>query len=602
MESEAFAFYSKRVKDLTHTINALRKRSALISNVRLLLFLVAVAGVLYSGYQGQVVPIPIGISVLALTMFIVLIIKHGEVGEKLKFFQTIRYINERGIKRCEGTWQDLPDTGEDLDTPEHLYCADLDIFGKGSLFQHISSAHTLEGRRFLGSLLTYNDPDPNTITHYQGAVKELSTLTKWRQEFEAKASLEDICKEDPQPLIEWMGSETESQSLVQKRWFFTPFPFITILLSVVLAFFVNPSWIFLWIPVNLITYFAIDQKINKDLSRFEHYENSIAAYSTLLRMIESADFSSSKLHQIKSSLDGEHRIAPSKAVRIFNKRLSLAQIRHNAFVAFFLNLFFLWDLQTLYLLYSWRRKFGTNFSPWIDSIATIEAFISLSNLFFENPQWRFPKLNKDTDEFSAKHLGHPLIHQSKRITNDFNSPGKKTATIVTGSNMSGKTTFLRTIGINLVLAYSGAPVCASECSTPLVKIYSSMRITDDLQGGISTFYSELIKIKRIINHLCDDRALVLIDEIFRGTNSRDRHTAALIVIKQLLKHNSMVIVSTHDYELTSLEKNDPSIYFNYHFRDTYTDNTIHFDYKLYPGPSDQSNALALVRLAGIDVE
>ncbi|MFP4682026.1 MAG: MutS family DNA mismatch repair protein, partial [Chitinispirillaceae bacterium] len=485
---------------------------------------------------------------------------------------------------------------------DHLYAYDLDIFGKGSLYQHICCAHTFRGREALASLLSENEPAPQIIQSRQEAVKELGGKLEWRQMMEAKAVLEEGYREDPRKLVDWMKSD-RGADLLSKRVLLSATPFLALIASYLLFSFTSVSLLlFLFIPVNLSLYFTMGRRVSDNLDSFDNYERSIGLYASLLKMMEKEEFESRTLKKIREELSSRTHTPPSKAVAEFNRRLSLSQIRHNKEVGFVLNLFFLWDFQCLFSLLSWRSKFGASLEKWIGSIAQMEAFSSLSVLQFENPQWSLPRISSEHEGFTAKELGHPLIHRETRVSNDISIPSQKTVTIITGSNMSGKTTFLRTIGVNLVLAYAGAPVCAEELQSAPIQIFSTMRINDNLQEGISTFYFELLKIKKILENAKDQPSLVLVDEIFRGTNSRDRHTAAVIVLRQLLRRNALTVISTHDYELTSLEKKDPETYRNYHFKDDYSQEGISFSYRLHPGASKQSNALALVKLAGIEVD
>lgn len=602
MTSDPLATYRQLFSQISSVVEKLQKRSARLSNLRLVSFLGGFGAFIYILYVRRASPVPLTVAVFSFLMFVRFLLEHAKVARRIRLLGRLRDVNRTGIDRMEGKWHEFADRGEDLQSSDHLYAYDLDIFGKGSLYQHICCAHTYRGREALAGLLSENEPDPEKIQSRQEAVKELAGKLEWRQMLEARAVLEKGYQEDPQKLIAWMESDKDS-GFLKKRWVLSLAPFAALISSYLLySFFSAPFLAFLFIPLNLTLYFTLNRRICDNLDNFDKYERSVGLYAVLLKMIEREEFDSALLQKVKKELSGRTRTAPSKAVSRFNSRLSLSQIRHNKEVGFLLNLLFLWDLQCLFSLLSWRSKFGSSFETWIATIADMEAFSSLSVMHFENPQWSFPQISTEQDGFSALQMGHPLIHKEKRVVNDISIPSRKTVTIITGSNMSGKTTFLRTVGVNLVLAYAGAPVCAQDLSSAPIRLYSTMRINDNLQEGISTFYFELLKIKKILERAGDHPSLVLIDEIFRGTNSRDRHTAAVIVLKQLLKKNALTVISTHDYELTSLAQQDEKTYRNYHFRDDYSEEGISFSYKLHPGASRQSNALALVKLAGIEVE
>ncbi len=603
MTNDIISLYKTRLKTFTSSIARLKRRSSALSNLRLLAFAAAFGGVIFILYYKRPEALPLLFTISSFIFFIALIITHSRVSENMKFLIAIAEVNRKGIDRQENRWQSFEEKGEGFLNPEHFYTGDLDILGTGSLYQYICVAHTFLGRKKLAAMLSENTPDTEDISGNQEAIRELSSLLEWRQTFEARSVLEKGYGENPEPLLQWMKPDQVSLSLLKFRWLLLALPFASIALSFLLyMLFSIPALVFLFIPINVLTYFSFSGRISRDLNRFDKYEKTIQMYAVLLDMIERQAFHSPKLNEICKEIKGGSHVKSSSALESLYRRITFSQIRYNGLVAFALNLFFLWDIQSLLSLYSWRRRHGLQFQKWISIIAHFEALSSLSILHFENPEWVFPEISAEINGFTAENLGHPLISGSARIANDISIPNRKTVTIITGSNMSGKTTFLRTVGVNLVLAYAGAPVCASRFRSAPFKLYSSMRISDNLQEGISTFYSELLKIKRILETASKDESLVLIDEIFRGTNSRDRHTAAVIVLEKLLDKNALTLISTHDYDLTDLGKEAPKVYYNYHFRDSYTEKGISFDYKLQPGASEQSNALALVKLAGIWVE
>lgn len=244
---------------------------------------------------------------------------------------------------------------------------------------------------------------------------------------------------------------------------------------------------------------------------------------------------------------------------------------------------------------------GANFEKWINVIGEFEALSSLSVIRHDNPNWVMPEITSEISKFEAKNMGHPLLGET-RVCNDIVIQIPHTVMLVTGSNMSGKSTLMRTVGINLVLAYAGAPVCSENFQCNIMDLYSCMRINDNLDKNISSFYAEILKIKKIVEASKEGKhVFFLLDEIFRGTNSRDRHTGAAILIRQLSKAGSLGLVSTHDLELGEMEKESISKVKNYHFEEYYKDNEIYFDYKLKSGISTTRNATFLMRLAGIEI-
>ena len=274
-------------------------------------------------------------------------------------------------------------------------------------------------------------------------------------------------------------------------------------------------------------------------------------------------------------------------------------IRHSQ-LYLIINILLLWDYRCLAAIEKWRTDSGVYLEDWIAVLAELEALASLAIISYDHPDWTQPQLYNDQPRLFASQIGHPLLSED-RVSNDIGTMRKGQVYLITGSNMSGKSTLLRTVGINLVLAYAGAPVCAKEFHCSIFNIYTSMRIRDDLRSNISSFYAELLRIKKMIDAAKrGESVFFLLDEIFRGTNSRDRHAGARVLVKQLSDEGAVGFVSTHDVELGNLADENNKIK-NYHFREEYIEGQLHFDYKLRSGISNTRNAVYLMKMAGITV-
>jgi DNA mismatch repair ATPase MutS len=326
-------------------------------------------------------------------------------------------------------------------------------------------------------------------------------------------------------------------------------------------------------------------------------------YVELMDRIIQEEFTAPFLIKLKGMLVSGG-IPASRQVRNLMTIAEHSNLRYsNALIYFPLNIVFLWDLRTLRRMNRWQKRWGGSVRGWFEATGEIEALSSLAGLCHDNPHWAFPGVREDSPAFLAESLGHPLIPAAERVANDLSLACRGTVFIITGSNMSGKSTLLRTVGINLVLAYAGAPVCAHGMTCSHMRIYSKMQVHDNLEERVSTFYAELKRMKMIIDAAkSGDPLIFLLDEIFRGTNSRDRIIATRTVIRQLHKLNTIGLISTHDLELGSLEKEFPGLISNYHFDDDIKNGRIHFDFRLKPGISQTANAIALMRMIGIQVE
>jgi DNA mismatch repair ATPase MutS len=276
------------------------------------------------------------------------------------------------------------------------------------------------------------------------------------------------------------------------------------------------------------------------------------------------------------------------------------ETRRNPLVHFVLDTVVFWDIQWLWSFRAWKRVNGARLRTWLEAVASLEALSSLAILPFENPEWRVPEVTEGPPLVSARRMGHPLLPPDRRVANDFELGKPGEILIITGSNMSGKSTLLRTVGINLVLAYAGAPVCAEDFRCALLHIHTSMRLRDDLEKRISSFYAELLRVKGIIEAARGgSKVLFLVDEIFRGTNSKDRHEGATAVLRQLHSLGSAGLVSTHDLELARLQEMEPAHFRNAHFQESYQDGRISFDFRLREGVSTTTNAIHLIRMVGL---
>ena len=335
---------------------------------------------------------------------------------------------------------------------------------------------------------------------------------------------------------------------------------------------------------------------------YEKNGSLLLAYSQLIETIEKQQFSAPYLNALKGGLSTDSKKSAAQVLHAISKILNATEIRSNPLGHLIVNTVWLWDIQCVIKADALKKKYGSDFRKWIETIGVFEVLSSLSIVRFENPEWVVPSFKESGVGFSATKIGHPLLHKSARVDNDFSIEQGGSVAIVTGSNMSGKSTFLRSVGLNTVLAYTGAPVCAVSFECPIVNIYSSMRINDDLSSKVSTFYAELLRIKKIVEAVKNDETILfLLDELFRGTNSQDRHDGAVAVLHALSNKKSIGIVSTHDMDLCKLADKNPDRFVNFHFEEYYRDDTVAFDYKLKKGQSTTKNAMFLIKMIGVEL-
>jgi DNA mismatch repair ATPase MutS len=323
--------------------------------------------------------------------------------------------------------------------------------------------------------------------------------------------------------------------------------------------------------------------------------------SKSIAWIELTSFTSSYLQQLKNVFD-HHPGKASQKIKGLTGILERLDYRLNIVVFIPLNTFLFWDLQQVFALEKWKENNKQNISDWFRGLADMEAISSISNLTFNHPGWVFPVISKEEAVFESESLGHPLIPEGKRVNNSFSTKGVNQLNLVTGSNMAGKSTFLRSIGVNIILAMAGAPVCSRQLTLSHLKVMSSMRVNDNLEESTSTFYAELKKLKEIIEAVnSNEKVFLLLDEILRGTNSTDRHTGSKALIKQLIHHKAAGVLATHDLELAKLAEEFPGNIRNYHFDVQVANDELFFDYQLKKGVCQSMNASILMKKIGIEL-
>ncbi|NLM21902.1 MAG: DNA mismatch repair protein MutS [Peptococcaceae bacterium] len=583
--------YQALIAELTRYIN-------LISNLRLIVFLSG-AGLAIYLFVKKNYSLLASELIIFLGVFIYLVYLHNRYFKQKEHFSLLLRINENSLKRLQGKWSDFADDGEEFKDANHPYTEDLDIFGPGSLFQFLNTAVTPWGRYRLRDLLISTPKNIEEITARQKATSELAPKLNWRQELMAQG-LKSSKMRDPQALIAWVyrpeGFYRKKAVIIALR----ALPILTIIWGLITL--INPDINYYGIVALLLIQF-ISLKIraskrSKCLELTHTYAKDIGAYCQMLKCIETEQFDSVYLQALKAGLQNTRRLPAWQQLNKLTKLAENFANRHNPIYGIF-NIVFLLDYQFMLALEKWKENFGHSLQTWLEVIGEFEALASLSVAQHDYPQWVLPEFIADRPYFAAQEMGHPLLYY--RVTNNLTFSEPANILLITGSNMSGKSTLLRTAGINLILAYAGTVVCAKKFTCSLMAVYTCMRVNDNLEKRISSFYAELLRIKMVVQAAEEDKTIfVLLDEIFKGTNSIDRHTGAKALLKKLSSHRLLGLISTHDLELTALAQENPKIK-NYYFQEYYKNNKICFDYILRPGVSTTRNAAYLMKMAGIDI-
>ena len=595
--------FEKRSAELESLYQVSLKRSNLLANLRLLVVLTGLGGCSFLYYSvGFSTALPaFGIS---LAFFIGLVIFHTRIDIRKKKTALLKSINDKNLDRLNGTWNRFSNEGQEYLDPTHLYASDLDIFGKNSLFQLLNSTTTFYGERLFADRLRSPIQDIPLLIKRQESIRELGRKAFWCQELEAEGLLASSQRKDPEALIYWAkGFHPIFQNHPLITWVIRIFPILSFLLIPVLVAIEAPILvIYIWVGIQVSVVGFSYIYLTQFLEPLAGYQTDLNAFGKMLKCIEKEHFSSAHLIELQKSILTAQTSA-SGQIKKLNRLVQWTEAKYSPLFHFVLNLILFWDFQCFLSLENWKRTSGTHIKTWLETLSIFEELCSFSILACNEPTWTFPQyLMEKTPQGAFTQLGHPLIHEKERVHNNLVIGKGSSILLITGSNMSGKSTFLRTIGLNLVLAYAGAPVCAKLFSCSTMNIVSSMRTSDNLENHISSFYSEVLRIKQILAEAAsgDKAILFIIDEIFKGTNSQDRQAGAQAIIKKLNQPNCIGLVSTHDLELTSLASNSTMRMANYHFQESYgEDNRIHFDYLLKEGPSVSTNGLYLLKMVGI---
>ena len=597
--------YLERAEAFETTAEALKKKYNQYALVRLLLFVAAVGLAIYL-WTGVHALAGAVFTLAFLYAFYRFILWHQGIQQQEQHHHRLAAVNrmEAGVLDHEyAAFQN----GEEFTEAEHPYSLDLDLFGAYSFFQYLNRAGTALGRQRLADYLRA-PADTATIEQRQPAIAELRERLDWRQHFQAFSMETEDSLGHIQLLKHWLE---EPPFVSNRRWlvaalYLPPFWAVT---GLVLYFLYLPWYVailFLLPPAWILR--QTKEQVDKAHIQTTYAEKTLAHYALLLRHIEGETFEAPRLQGLHRLLELPEGKLASDAIHRLSYIIGQLNVRYN-FFAIFLNLGGLWDLQWVFRLERWKGQLKAQLPQWFEAIAEFEALSSMGNLYYNNPEWAFPIIHNEA-RMEGEALGHPLIRPDKRVSNDITVPTDGHIKLVTGSNMAGKSTFLRTVGLNIVLAMAGAPACARRLALPPLQVYTSMRTQDALHESTSSFYAELKRLKLIIEAVeagADKRppepqAFFLLDEILKGTNSNDRHTGSKALIKQLIRSRGSGIIATHDLELGQLEASANGAVENLRIEVEIKDGKLYFDYKLKKGVSQSFNATLLMKQMGIKIE
>ncbi len=586
-------FYQKEKHFFKNELAQLKKQLNISSIIRLLVFFTIVFGVYFFFGNAKAMMITV---LGGIVVFLFLVSKHTNLQHKKDKTQSLVKLNELEIAVLNNDKSDL-DFGDEYKNSLHEFSNDIDLFGKGSFFQYINRTSIKTGKDKLANILTANTI--NDIKIKQEALKELSNKPKWRQNFSATASLVDV-KVKSSLITDWLKNH---KNLPPKYIAYLPTIFFVISLSLFalkyfnyIGFGIVIAWFFIGLGVTglfLKNTSILYQNAN-------HAKDTFKQYHQLLLQIESEKFTSSLLKEKQNQIKTESKKA-SAIFNEFSKTLDAFDQRNNIIFGIFGNAFALWDIKQSYKVEQWIAKYHHQVEQWFDVIAFFDAYNSLGNYVFNHQEHVFPVLTENNTTIKAVKLGHPLLNKEKRIDNDFTIENNQFF-IITGANMAGKSTFLRTVSLSIVMSNIGLPVCAKSFEYSPIKLITSMRTSDSLNDDESYFFSELKRLKFIVDQVSINNPevkkglnyFIILDEILKGTNSTDKAIGSRKFVEKLVNSKASGIIATHDLSLCEISKELPQVK-NYYFDAEIINDELYFDYTFKQGICQNMNASFLLK-------
>lgn len=590
--------YGERLRNRELRVARFTAKHRRTGNFRLLLFIVA-AVLAWLSFQSHLISVwwlaaPLGAFIAASTY-------HTKILRALASAERAVLFYKHGMARLEDRWSGMGETGERFNNPHHVYAVDLDLFGKDSLFQLLSGARTRMGEEKLADwLLTPSSLEE--IHNRQAAITELRQLLDFREDM-AVAGEHARVGVQPVELMEW----AESPAQLDSRWLGIVAPALAV--AAIATFLIWGIWnrmlpFLVTIAIEAVIFYSLRKKLEELLHKAERAFEDLDLLSALLERVCSEQFQAPLLSSLSKKL-GSDSISASRAVERLRSITGLVIDRRNMFLRMF-DVPLMFSVQVALAAEGWRRQHGGNVRRWIAALGEMEALLSLATYSFEHPADPFPEFVPEFVSgaacFESEEIGHPLLPASVCVRNDVKMCRKPRVLLLSGSNMSGKSTLLRAVGINAVLAMAGGPVHARNVRLTPLQVGASIRVTDSLREGKSRFYAEITRLRQIVDLTAGEfPVLFLLDEVLQGTNSNDRRVGTQGIVAGFLERGAIGMLSTHDLALTEIAGTTPGDVENVHFQDELKDGRINFDYILHPGIITKTNGLELMRSIGLEI-
>lgn len=588
--------YTERLSLTEGQLQQVKKQIFRISMLRLALFIAGIAGLYF--FFNQTTLLIICICLTFLPLFILVKI-HNRFFIRKEWLETQARIIQEELQALSGDYSSFED-GKEYVNPEHPYSFDLDIFGRRSLFQSINRTCTFFGKNRLAKWLQNHLHEKTSIEKRQEMVREISEHTLFREQFRVAGLVHHGQSSDGEKIQAWSQSPAQYLHAGWVKAFIWGVPVINSLLLITsLAGWTSFSWLGLSFGIFLVLSFGIIKRATYIQETYGKQLKSLNGYARLIALAKAEDWKSAGMLELmeRFNLNGQ---SPVQALQQLSKELDRLDLRNNQFLYVLLEGSIFFQLQEIVRIERWKVRYGQHISEWLETVGELDALCSLGTFAYNHPQYTYPELTEKPFYFLATQMGHPLMPVSQCVKNDATIPSRPFFLIITGANMAGKSTYLRTIGVNYLLACVGAPVCCERLKLHPNQLITSLRTSDSLSDNESYFFAELKRLKRIIDLLNQGQQLfIILDEILKGTNSMDKQKGSFDLIRQFMQMKANGIIATHDLLLGSLIKQFPEEIRNYCFEADIKDNELTFSYKLREGVAQNMNACFLMKKMGI---
>ena len=588
--------YTERLSLTEGQLQQVKKQIFRISMLRLALFIAGIAGLYF--FFNQTTLLIICICLTFLPLFILVKI-HNRFFIRKEWLETQARIIQEELQALSGDYSSFED-GKEYVNPEHPYSFDLDIFGRRSLFQSINRTCTFFGKNRLAKWLQNHLHEKTSIEKRQEMVREISEHTLFREQFRVAGLVHHGQSSDGEIIQAWSQSPAQYLHAGWVKAFIWGVPVINSLLLITsLAGWTSFSWLGLSFGIFLVLSFGIIKRATYIQETYGKQLKSLNGYARLIALAKAENWKSAGMQELmeRFNLNGQ---SPIQALQQLSKELDRLDLRNNQFLYVLLEGSIFFQLQEIVRIERWKARYGQHISKWLETVGELDALCSLGTFAYNHPQYTYPELTEKPFCFLATQMGHPLMPASQCVKNDATIPSRPFFLIITGANMAGKSTYLRTIGVNYLLACIGAPVCCERLKLYPNQLITSLRTSDSLSDNESYFFAELKRLKRIIDLLNQGQQLfIILDEILKGTNSMDKQKGSFDLIRQFMQLKANGIIATHDLLLGSLIKQFPEEIRNYCFEADIKENELTFSYKLREGVAQNMNACFLMKKMGI---